>query len=139
MPVARAILPRWIERPRRPCRQVALEGIARNTSQWELAQPLSCGLSQPWQTQHHADVRSRLCGLDLDFGLERRSELRSVVFPHHDEAAQEVVAPIRILYFNAFHLGRVNSRPFVCHLLLADIESQSVLSLVRSTPRRPDR
>ena len=72
-------------------------------------------------THHHADVRSRLCGLDLHFGLERRSELRSVVFPHHDEAAQEVVAPTRILYFNAFHLGRVNSRPFVYRLMLADI------------------
>ena len=105
----------------------ALEGgigradIATDTSRWELAQPRRCGLSQLWGIRHHADVRSRLRGLDLDFGPERRSELRSVVFPHHDEAAQEVVAPTRILYFNAFHLGRVNSRPFVYRPTLAAI------------------
>ena len=42
---------------------------------------------------HHADVSSRIRTLPLQFRLERRSELRSVVFPHHDEAAQGIVAP----------------------------------------------
>ena len=127
MAVLWAILPRQIGRPRTtlpPCGPGGWDGESRHCNGHVAVGtgPTSALRAKPaLATHHHADVRSRLRCLDLHFGLERRSELRSVVFPHHDEAAQEVVAPTRILYFNAFHLGRVNSRPFVYQLMLADI------------------
>ena len=65
--------------------------------------------------QHHADVTSRRRGLAVACLIgETFSELRSVVSPHHDEAAQWIRYSHLDPYFTSFHLGRARDAAAFC-------------------------